>query len=525
MSIELRPYQQQGLASLEQFIEGGGRRALLAWSTGLGKTILFAHWIMRRGGRALVIAHRDELIQQAAQKIALVDEHAAIGIVKAEVNEPDMPIVVASIQTLARSPERLAQVLAGGLDTVVIDEAHHSMAESYQRVMKMLACATLAPILGVTATPSRGDHKALGASWQKIVHTVSILEGIQQGYLCDLKAERVRLDVDLSKVKLSKYAGYQDYDQGELEHVMLDCEAPVRIAEAVHSRAKGRKTLVFTPGVQTAYDTASALRALGWKAAAVHGEVSQQDRRHLLHKFSCGELDAICNCNVLTEGFDEPGIECVVLARPTRSQPFYVQMVGRGTRTHPGKTDCLVLDCVDAAFTHELVTMPDVFALEAGQAFADRLAAGKSIHEALALVDKGELKIEAVPVMRQAFAWVKAGPAWVLGLGGGVWLQLIEIQNQWQVEEAGQGGVKAVLWKGPSLEYAQGIAEDTMRKRGAEKLVDLTAGWRKAPMSDGQRVALERWGVPYNKTMRRGEASDLLMRLIAGKAAKLRVNV
>lgn len=518
MSLPLRPYQEQGLAALEQFIASGGRRPLLAWATGLGKTILFAHWLTSRGGRALVIAHRDELILQAADKIALVDPTAEIGIVKAEQDEYAAPIVIASVQTLARSPTRLAAILAGGVQSAVVDEAHHAEAPSYQKVLQLIACASQAPILGVTATPARGDHKPLGRTWQKIVHTISILQGIQSGYLCDLKAERVRLDVDLRSVHLVN----DDFAPDELEHVLLDAHVPVKVAEAIKLRASDRKTLVFTPGVQTAYDTAMYLRERGIAAAALHGEVSLKDRHNLLQKFKEGTLAALCNCNVLTEGFDEATISCVTIARPTRSQPFYTQMVGRGTRVSPGKADCLVLDCVDAAFTHELVTLPELFLQDTGTAFASRLAAGASVTEALAAVEAGELKIESVPLLRRNFAWVKAGPAWCLGLGGGSWLQLIELEDAWHVEEVMQAGGYKPLWKGPSLEYAQGVAEDVMRKRGAEKLVDLAAGWRRAPMSDGQRRALDRWGVPYDPRMRRGDASDLLMKLIAGKTARQR---
>jgi superfamily II DNA or RNA helicase len=263
MALELRPYQVEAIAAIEEAERRGVRRPLLGLPTGTGKTVIFAALIRKRGGRALVLAHRDELLTQATDKIRQIDPRARMGLVKAEVNEIQAPVVVASMQTLARQ-SRLAQ-LPREFETVVVDEAHHATADTYRRVLEWTADSPL--VLGVTATPERADNASLGEVWEEVVYSRSLLEMIRAGYLVDLRGLRVRLDVDFSRLRVA----HGDFVDTEAAAVLTAADAPAHACAAYLKHAVGRKTLLFTPTVELAHLMAEAFREGGVAAEAVDG--------------------------------------------------------------------------------------------------------------------------------------------------------------------------------------------------------------------------------------------------------------
>jgi superfamily II DNA or RNA helicase len=234
-TLALRPYQQDAIAAVEAALAEGIRRPLVFTPTGTGKTVIFSHLIKRRPGRTLVLAHRDDLIEQAATKLRLVDPTVKLGIVKAEQDEVDAPVVLASVQTLCR-PTRLARLRAD-FSTIVVDEAHHATAPSYRRILTHVGsfepCGPLT--LGVTATAERGDGTGLDAVWQAIVFQLELLPMIEQGYLCDLRAIQVQIQVDLDQVHTR--AG--DFIDSEMEDVLRSAQAPALAAAAYHAYATG----------------------------------------------------------------------------------------------------------------------------------------------------------------------------------------------------------------------------------------------------------------------------------------------
>jgi superfamily II DNA or RNA helicase len=274
-TLTLRPYQEEAIEAVNEAVLDGINRPLVALPTGTGKTVIFAHLIAQRPGRALVLAHRDELLRQCQDKLLMVSPDMRIGIIKATENETDAPVVVASVQTLSRE-RRLSQLLCD-FKTVVVDEAHHAVADSYQRILEYLGCFSEdGPLTcGFTATPERGDRAALGKTWEKIVYQKGILEMIMAGYLCDLRAVRVSLKVDLDRVKTH----HGDFDDAGLETALLDANAPKHVALAYLEHAPGRKALVFTPSVRLAHDMADAFRKVGVKAEALDGTTPMDARR------------------------------------------------------------------------------------------------------------------------------------------------------------------------------------------------------------------------------------------------------
>jgi superfamily II DNA or RNA helicase len=377
--IRLRGYQTECVDTLmtrlhEPRPEGAkGRHWHLATvlPTGAGKTVVFSAlgdaWHDRHPGtKVMILAHRDELISQAVVKYRNVVPDAKIGVIKAarhEVNGND--VIIASVQSLnARRRERLGPWRP---DLLVIDEAHHSTAKSYRDIIAWADC----PVVGVTATLARTDGKALGRAhggvFDDVVFERSILWMIRQGYLADVKGQRVVVD-DLNMQGVRKTAG--DYNEGDLGERLLGSSAPDAVAKAVQQYAPEEPGVIFAPTVATAQAFTEAMRAEGFTCETVWGAmpldrdevsplgiVTQKSRRRVLREYNLGKIDWLSNCMVLTEGFDAPRATVAVIARATQSAPLYVQMVGRVLRPFPGKGSALVLDIVGATAQHELATL------------------------------------------------------------------------------------------------------------------------------------------------------------------------
>lgn len=332
------------------FTVDGNNRYLLSNFTithNCGKTVVFsniAKHAVENGEKVLILAHREELLKQAQEKI-LASTGLESEIEKAELTAvgSDKKIVIASMQTLQKD-KRLANYAFDEFGTIIVDEAHHIVSPSYQKILTYFHDAK---VLGVTATADRGDKQELGSYFDSIAYEYGIKKGIQEGYLSPLKALTLPIKVDLRKVKMSQ----GDFALGESGHALepyLD-----DIAKQISEQCKNRKTVVFLPLVETANKMRDALNKYGMRAAEVDG--ASKDRDEVLQKFRDGTYNIITNCMLYTEGLDEPYIDCIVPLRPTKIRSLYVQCIGRGTRLYPGKTDCLILDFLWLTSTHNLV--------------------------------------------------------------------------------------------------------------------------------------------------------------------------
>ena len=345
------------------------RRQLLALPTGGGKTVVFSELVNRRHGRALILAHRDRLIQQAATKLAGVVGYERLGIVKADQNQFNASVVVASVQTLARRRRR--QILPA-FDTVIIDEAHRSAARIYDEIIRHV-CRPETLLLGVTATPERSDGIGLDRVYDEIVYEIGLLDLIDQGYLVPLRGRKITLEVDFSILRSRRNQdGINDYRLDEVENLMESANWHENVAKGWLRFASERRTIAFVPRVKMAYRLADYLRGEGIAAAALDGSTSLAEQRRLVHQFETGRIRFLANCDLFVEGADIPSIDCVVFARPTRSRIIYNQAIGRGTRLSPetGKKDCLVLDMVGASNRFDLChlgTLVGVRELEPGE--------------------------------------------------------------------------------------------------------------------------------------------------------------
>lgn len=336
-----RPYQQACIdATLAGFRECD--RQLLVLPTGGGKTLVFS-WLAKamQPARTLILAHREELIDQAIAKL-----RAATGIcAEKEMAEHhatlDAPVVVASVQSMIR---RLDKWPSDHFGLVVADEAHHAISDSWQKVLNRFAPAK---VLGVTATPDRGDKRNLGSYFQRVAAEIGLFDLVHQGYLAPITLQSVPLEIDLRSVRTTA-GDYNDADLG-------DALAPYlrSIAEHLRDVCAFRRTLVFLPLIATSERFAAECQAVGLRAEHVCGV--DGERREKLARFAAGETEVLCNAMLLTEGFDDPGIDCVVVLRPTKSRALYSQMVGRGTRVAPWKRNLLLLDFLWLHERHTLI--------------------------------------------------------------------------------------------------------------------------------------------------------------------------
>lgn len=473
--VTLRPYQQEALDAIFAKWDEGQRKLLLVLPTGCGKTIVFAKAIeqlVRMGGRVLVLAHRAELLQQAADKL-YKSTGLKCAVEKAEQTSRQSfyRVVVGSVQTLTRE-KRLNQFDKGHFDAIIIDETHHCLSDSYQRVLSHFDGAK---VLGVTATPDRGDMRNMGEFFDALAYEYTLPKAIREGYLCPIKAQTIPLRLDIAGVSTSG----GDYAVGELGNALEPYME--QIAEEIVKTAAGRKTVCFLPLVKTSQKMRDILAQHGLRAAEVNG--NSDNREQVLRAFADGEFDVLCNSMLLTEGWDCPDVDCVVVLRPTKVRSLYCQMVGRGTRLAPGKKDLLLLDFLWHTERHELCRpacliceSPDV-----AKKMTENL-------EELAIEEEGQLAIDLEAAEQKASEDVVA-----------------------QREEA---LAKALV----EMKKRKRSLVDPLQFEMSIQAEDLSGyvpsfGWECGPPSDKQRATLEKMGIFPDEIDNAGKATLLLDRL------------
>lgn len=405
----LRPYQHDMNAAVLRELERGNNRLLLKAPTGTGKTVTFASmltalapWLEQfpaRSRKMLIIAHREELLDQACEKIQRSNPGVMVSIEQGgRHSNRYSDVVIASIQTLAAMKFRRLKALLQShtFRLVVIDEAHHAAAASYRTALVHLgflpaadasdeenieaanetdaaelaqhlaAWDAIAPkdrlLVGVTATPNRTDAIGLGCVFQTIAYSYDLRKAIDDQWLVPIVPWVVDTSVSLDGVRTNR----GDFNQRELADAVNNAHRNGLAVDAWHKYAHQRQTIAFTVDVQHAHDLADCFRQRGITAAAVSGETPKDYRRQLLADFRRGDLQLLSNCMVLTEGTDLPMASCILHAKPTKSATLYEQMTGRGLRLNPGKADCIVIDMVDVARKHSLQTAPVLYGLPPG---------------------------------------------------------------------------------------------------------------------------------------------------------------
>lgn len=381
--MRLRPYQEEAIRA----VESGWRdqqRQLLVLPTGTGKTIVFSQIAKDRtaAGRVLIMAHRDELIEQARDKYrSLTGDETAKEKATDSCLGSALPVVVGSVQTL-QNTSRLNRFEPDYFNTLIVDEAHHAMSDSYQKVLGYFPGAK---VLGVTATPDRGDRRSLGKYFDNLAYEYSLRQAVSDGYLCNLKALTVPISIDMSAVKVK----VGDFEVNSIAET-LEPYLP-EIAKSIKHYAKDRKVVVFLPLVSIAKEFCEILLEEGLNAREVNG--NSPDRKEVLEWFDrAGAGSVLCNAMLLTEGWDCPSVDCVVVLRPTKIRSLYVQMIGRGTRPAPEKKDLLILDFLWMSQKHDLCKPAD---LSTDTAEDKEAVTKQSVDEEIDLFDAASDAVEA----------------------------------------------------------------------------------------------------------------------------------
>lgn len=505
--VALRPYQLEAAGAIEERW-ATDRATLLVMATGTGKTTVFGEVARRelaRGRRVLVLAHRDELIRQAASRMESMCGVRA-GIEKAvERYGYDTPLCVASVQTL--QGRRLNALRPGWFDLVIVDEAHHSVSDSYRAIMDRVG----GRLLGVTATADRADRRGLAEIYDSIAYEYPLPRAVKEGYLAPIRAKCLPLRMDLTGVKVS-HGDYQAGDLGDALEPYLD-----EIAAAMASECRGRRTVAFLPLVSTAEKMAAALGAAGMRAASVSGYDPTEERRAKVAAFEAGEVDVLCNSMLLTEGWDCPSVDCIVVLRPTRSRPLYTQMVGRGTRLAPGKDHLLLLDFLWMTERHDLCRPASLLGVEPDVAARMQQAAeagGES--DLMDAADAAESEVAAereAALARELEAMKRRKQKLVDPLQFAMSIQDMDLIGyrpafRWEFDKATPKQVKL-------LEGA-GIDAHDMTKGQATKLIASVQMRRSAGLATPKQVrCLERYGFRHVGTWSKDAANAMITRIAA----------
>lgn len=526
-ALATRPYQDEAITAVENAWADGTNRPAVVLPTGTGKTVMFAHLAHREvrstGQRALILVHRDELVTQTAAKLHGVDPELTVGVVKAERNETDAEVIVASVQTLSRK-RRMRRFLdetygEQSVGTVIVDEAHHAAANSYRFVLEQLGCFSEqgTRTLGVTATLARTDSRGLGDVWHEVVYTRSILWAIGNEYLVDVRGKAVTLDgLDLGSVARS----HGDYADGSLADALLAIGAGKHIATAYREQAGDRQGIMFCPNVETAYEFAGDLCDAGITAEVIIGTTPSDVRRAIYREFERREVQVLVSCAVLTEGFDMPQAEVCVIARPTQSAPLFVQMVGRVLRPFPGKRDALVLDVVGASAEHGLATLVDL----AHEHIKGEMLPGESVIECierttgdervkLAAHKAGKLTAADVDLFaRSRSAWLKTpGGVWFIPTRDAMFFLWPSQAEGFRVGRKGKSGVAELLGDEFDLDLAMSWAEQYAASEDPS-VSSRAAAWRqrRMPPSPQQLGFASQLGFTFGDDASRTQVSDAI---------------
>lgn len=511
-AMTLRPYQQGAREKVHAEWDAGRLRTLTVLPTGTGKTIVFsavAEDQVRAGDRVLILAHRGELLDQAAEKLK---KSTGLGcaVEKAESSclNSWYRVTVGSVQSLQR-PQRLEKFPHDYFGTIIIDEAHHAITDGYRRILDWFGGAR---VLGVTATPDRGDMRNLGEVFDSLAYEYKLTDAIRDGYLCRILAQTVPLKLDISTVGMSG----GDYSVGELGSALdpyLD-----QIAAEMSERCKDRRTVVFLPLIRTSQKFRDILNAHGFSAAEVNGQSA--DRAQILADFSAGKYNVLCNSMLLTEGWDCPGVDCVVVLRPTKVRSLYSQMVGRGTRICDGKKDLLLLDFLWLTDRHELCRPADLVCEDhaVAQQMTDNLAAAgcpEDIEEAAAQASEDVVAQREESLAKQLAEQRRKKARLV---------DPLQYEMSIQAEDL-SGYVPSFGWEAgpPSAEQTAalekaGILPDAVDCAGkASLLLDRLAKRRSEGLTTPKQIrCLERYGFRHVGTWSFDAARNMINRISAG---------
>lgn len=528
-TIPQRWYQREALDAMHAAFKRGVTRQLVVLPTGAGKTYTSAYAVSEFKMRCVFMVHRDELARQTVRQMAQVNPSLSIGIVKADQDDVHREIIVASAQTLARPArlERLTRALGDTPLLFISDEAQHDRSESRMRII-----ATSRPtlLLGLTATPQRGDGLGLDAVYDEIVYQLPMRVLVEERSLARPVGLRIETELDLDDVKTR--AG--EFAEDQLADTV---DTPARnnlIVDSWQKHASDRKrSVAFCVNVAHARNLRDAFRAAGIAAEMVEGGTPIEERQRIFAAFHDGQIQVLTNCQILTEGYDEPAIDCILMARPTKSSALYQQMCGRGLRPFKGKENCLIVDVVDATTRHKLVTMPSLAGADEAPEKRKGAALSESDREAGQLMDlfdasahHGRIRERAAIMLdllsESAFVWQPTmdDGQFMANVDGG-WVTVMPEGDGFVPILLTPDNYQRLFERPVDAETAMNIAESRIPKNS---LTRRNAPWRALPATEKQLSAAARWRVALPANVTRGAINELISQKAFAAARKRVMN-
>lgn len=520
--VRLREYQREAVEEIHREFLSGLNSQLIVLPTGSGKTILMAAISKHFDKRVLLLAHREELIQQAHDKFKLYWPEADIGICKAERVDTRNQIIIGSVQSCSR-PKRLKLLQEGGFDVLMIDEAHHATADSYQRIISELGFQYESGklLIGVTATPNRADKQSLGDTFQKITYSRSISTMIKAGYLSPAIGRKILTNFSLKGVHTQN----GDFSIGDLSEAVNTSERNAFIAEKYKAYAANRKGIAFCVDIKHCQELAIAFNRIGISAKAVFGEMHAEERKNVLSELTAGKIQVVISCGVLTEGFDEPSIDCIVMARPTKSQSLYIQCVGRGLRLWPGKQDCLVLDFTDGGHNLDSIMSLSRIVPDAIETSDSKKASSTQEIDKTPKIEVSEECDKEFDILGHArFIWSSIGDGeWSLADDERREIVIRPLNNGYMADIFQNGSKTSIVSDPLPLEYCSGVCEDYARKHLKIAFAETNTPWMNTHSNptQSQKELLKKHNA-YKEEMSKAEASIEIRRIIAVKNKQIR---
>lgn len=536
MTLILRPYQKEALDAVLSNANNGISKQLVVLPTGAGKTVIFSQLPIIKPDTLpmLVLAHRSELLEQAKSKILESNPNLTVEIEQAERKAGKVDVVVASVATLGRNnTPRIEEYPKNYFKSIVIDEAHHAAAPSYRRIIDFFSPDFL---LGVTATPQRSDSTRLIDVFDEIVYYRTIQDLIQEGWLSPLVGYRVKTSTDISEVEIQN----GEYSQSQLEEKIDNPERNAHVVAAYRNLAMDKKTLIYASGVRHAQNLAVSFRQASVETAVIVGTTPREEREKILAQFATGQISVIVNVGVLTEGFDEPSLEAIIIAKPTRSTLLYTQIVGRGTRLFKGKEHCIIIDIADTTKGKKpiglptLLGMPPDFDLQ-GQSLTDVAEKFEELEaycpgEAVRVLNPDDIEVAYTrinlfmppppnPVVLEysKLVWAEiAEDEFHLGLNNSESMRIkCDTLGRWNVtlHDNHQKSTR-VLGLAPDMREAFARSDRWIQSNRASSvaLLDSSSAWRADAPTASQQKLLKRIGVPITSDMTKGMASQIISR-------------
>ena len=548
LAPSFEPYYFQTAAdtAVQAEMDAGVTRTLVVLPTGTGKTYCMVLLVPRFGLPVLFLTHREELLEQLHRHLVRALPGVLIGIEQAARSlRGDEEIVLASIPTLVKSPHRLEHLRARPFTAVVVDEVHHATAPSWTHVLRSLHCLEQGgpPLIGFTATPKRADKVGLHTIFQSIAYQRSLRDMIVEGWLAPLKAFTVTTSTSLDGIRIHQsVTGERDFAIRELSGRVNTASRNALVVESYTRFGESRQALVFATSIVHAKALVETFRNAGYCADYVADDLRpKHERAGRIERFKQGGLQILVNVAILTEGFDFPGLSCIILARPTNSALLYAQIIGRVTRRCPGKEDAIVIDLVDACHKHQIQNVATLFGLDPRITFngepvvktVEQVENELARHPELNLRDcvaaqdllrqAAQLALEAAPVpvvldlppeVKQfaRLAWYRLSDEKYLIHGGDdLYYHIIrDTLGNWDVFRmpALDRVVRAPF---RNLQGAFGAAEADLRARNSTQyrlnLQDAT--WRMKPPTESQQSYLRRIG-SWHPGLTRGDASSII---------------